>query len=394
MAHKGVFQPILKVARRELCKVAKEPVYQAILIYLPALSFLFFVLFFEQGVARNIPIAVVDNDHTSSSRKMITMIDATPAAMVSYECNNITEAEALMFEGRASAVVVVERGFESAILGGMQARVGNYISGVNISVNGLLSRDIQAAVETFAAGVELQRLVAEGLTREQAMAQILPIRTEQHVLFNPYTNYGYYLMPAFMPMMLLLFTLCSTIFSIGVELKNSTAQEWLATADDSIVSALAGKLLPITMAMMLAAMVMFWVMFAVVGVPLNGSLVLLSIATLLLISAYEAIGVAFIALLCNMRLALSLGGGYAVMAFTFSGITFPIMAMYPAMQYMSRLFPLSFYSNLFIDQAMRGAPISYSLVDIGSLALFMVLIPITLPRLKRVCADARYWGRI
>lgn len=370
------------------------PIYGALLLYLPMLSFAFFALFFEQGVARNIPIAVVDYDHTSLSRKVITMIDATPSAMVSFECSNYEDAKALLLEEKASAVVVVEDGFEADILGGNQTYIGNYISGVNISVNGLLSKDIQSAVATFAVGVQMERLFAMGLTSQQAIAQIIPIRVEQHVLFNPYTNYGYYLMPAFMPMMLLIFTLCSTIFAVGLELKNGTASDWLASAKDSVGVALLGKLLPITVAMAIAALVMFVVMFRLAGVPLNGSVTLLLEGSLLLIIAYEAVGVALVAVLCNMRLALSLGGGYAVMAFTFSGITFPIMAMMPEMQYLSHLFPLTPYSNLFIDQAMRGAPIAYSLSDVGYLALFAMLIPITLPRLKHVCKDARYWGRI
>ena len=46
--------------------------------------------------------------------------------------------------------------------------------------------------------------------------------------------------------MLMLFTLLTTIFTIGVELKNSTAREWLATGGGNMLVALAGKLAPYT----------------------------------------------------------------------------------------------------------------------------------------------------
>ena len=68
-----------------------------------------------------------------------------------------------------------------------------------------------------------------------------------------------------------------------------------------------------------------------------------------------------IAVLSNLRLALSLGGGYSVLAFTFSGLTFPIMAMWPAMRVVSRFFPFTYYTDVFVDQALRGAPVRCSL---------------------------------
>lgn len=48
---------------------------------------------------------------------------------------------------------------------------------------------------------------------------MMPIYFEKHILFNPFSNYEYYLLPSFLPLMLMLFTLLTTIFTIGVELK-------------------------------------------------------------------------------------------------------------------------------------------------------------------------------
>ena len=94
-----------------------------------------------------------------------------------------------------------------------------------------------------------------------------------------------------------------------------------------------------------------------------------------------------------MRLALSLGGGYSVMAFTFSGITFPIVSMYGVAGGLSKLFPLGYFSHIFIDQAMRGAPVGYSVDDMGALLIFVLLLVLGVGRLDRVTSDKRYWGR-
>ncbi len=390
----GILGHTFAVVRRETGRMRRQPMYATLLVILPILSFLFFALLFEKGVARDIPIAVLDEDHSALSRKVTQMIEDTPTAQVAYGIQSMDEGERLMREGRIQAIVQIPAFFEKDILSNRQTHLEAYISGANISVNGLLSKDIQTAVTTFGAGIQLQLLTKQGLTERQAMAQLQPVRFDRHILFNPYINYGYYLSPSFMPMMLLIFVVLVTVFSVGSELKHATAREWLHTANDSIGAALVGKLLPITTAMFLLSLVMLTIIFKIVDVPLNGNLTTILVGTLLFILSYQSISVMIVAVVANLRLSLSLGGGYSVLAFTFSGLTFPVMAMYPAMRVVSKLFPFTYYTDLCVDQLLRGAPVVRSLPDLGCLALFFVLPLLCLPRLRRVCTEEKFWGRL
>ncbi len=378
---------------RELRRLTLQPMYFVLMFLLPLLSFVFFAVLFQKGVARDIPIAVLDQDRSTLSRKVTQMIEETPTALVAYGIQSMDEGERLMREGRISAVVQIPAFFEKNILSNSQTHIEAYISGSNITVNGLLSKDIQTAVTMFSAGIQIQLLTKQGLTERQAMAQLQPVRFDKHVLFNPYINYGYYLSPSFMPMMLLIFIVMVTVFSIGTELKNGTAREWLASADDSMGAALLGKMLPVTVIMFLLSLVMFVIIFKVVGVPLNGSFTLILTGTLLFILSYQSISVLIVSIMANLRLSLSLGGGYSVLAFTFSGLTFPIMAMYPAMRAVSKLFPFTYYTDLFVDQMLRGAPVRCSLPDLGCMALFIVLPFLCLRRLRRLCTEEKFWGK-
>lgn len=391
---RGFLHDTYAVLRRELGRIAHQPMYLVLMVVLPVVSFAFFAVLFEHGVARNIPIAVLDEDHTSLSRKAMQMIDDTPTAMVSYEIQSMEEGERMMREGKISAIVQIPTSFEKNILSNRQTHIESYITGTNLTVNGLLSKDIQTAVTTFSGGIQIQLLTKQGLTERQAMAQLMPVRFNRHILFNPYTNYGYYLSPSFMPMMLMIFTIMATIFSLGTELKHATARDWLDTANGSIFAALVGKILPILITMFLMSMAMMVVIFKVVGVPLNGSLWVLLLSNLLFIVSYQAIGTFIIALLSNLRLSLSIGGGYSVLAFTFSGLTFPIMAMWPVMQWVSRIFPFTYYTDIFIDQALRGVPALFSVGDLCGMALFIVLPLLCLPRLRRICTEDKFWGRL
>ena len=284
---RNYFKETDQVVRRELRRIVRQPMYWVLMVVLPVVSFAFFAVIFERGVARNIPIAVLDEDHTTLSRKVTQMIDDTPTAMVSYEVQSMEEAQRLMREGRISAIVHIPAFFEKNILSNSQTHIECSVSGTNITVNGLLSKDLQTAVTTFQAGVQLQLLMKQGLTEKQAMAQIMPVRFVKHVLFNPYINYSYYLSPSFMPMMLMIFAMLVTIFAIGTELKAGTAREWLDTAGGSVFAALVGKMLPLVVMMLLMTLMMFLILFKIVGVPLNGSLTALLFGCMLFVLAYN-----------------------------------------------------------------------------------------------------------
>ena len=71
------------VLRRELGRLAHQPMYFVLMLLLPAASFAFFALLFNEGAIRNVPVAVLDEDHTALSRKVTQMIDDTPTALVS-----------------------------------------------------------------------------------------------------------------------------------------------------------------------------------------------------------------------------------------------------------------------------------------------------------------------
>lgn len=255
----GFFSNTLAVLRREIYRVARQPMYWLLTVILPIVAFAFFAVLLYKGVARDIPIAVVDQDNSTLSRKVTQMIDATPTAWVAYGVQGMEEAERLMLQGKVMGIVLIPDFFEKNILNNSQTHLESYLTGTNITVNGLLAKDLQTTVTTFTAGIQLQLLMKQGLTEKQAMAQLMPVRFDKHVLFNPHINYGYYLSPSFMPMMLLIFTIMATVFVIGTELKNGTAREWYDTAGGSVFAAYAGKILPITAIMFLMSELMLLV---------------------------------------------------------------------------------------------------------------------------------------
>ena len=382
-----------EVAQRELKRVWQFKPYLLSLTILPLLSMLLFVAIFSRGVPSDLPIAIVDNDNTPLSRKVINMIEATPETTVRYKIANSIEGEQLIRQGAAGAMVIIPANFEKDILGMTPTTIGAYISGVNILENGLISKGLQTPIATFSVGIKTEILTKQGVAESQAITQAIPIGIDRHILFNPYTNYSYYLLPSFLPMMILIFTVLSTIFAIGSELKYSTAEEWIRTAQGSITVALAGKLTPTITLMTMMAAVMFILLFEFVGVPMQGNIWILLISCFVFILAYISVAIFIIAITADMRLAMSLGGGYSVMAFSLSGLTFPAMAMHEVIQWFEHLFPFTYFTEIMIDQALRGAPMGNSLTQLSYMMIFLLLPLTTARRLKHIILERKYWGK-
>lgn len=384
---------VLSSLKRELREVARDRLYLSSLLLMPTLMILFFAAMFYRGTIESLPIVVVDRDDSAMSRRVVSMIDATRGVDVCFEALSMDDAERLMLSGDAVAVIYIEDGFEVDIYHGIPTRVECYISGASISAAGVVESDVQQAVRTFSVGVALERLQSMGAAYAQAMIDVMPINFHTYTISNPYLNYGYYLAPVFMFMGIVIFTVLITVFALGRELYHATAPEWLSSASGSLSAALVGKLLPTTIVMVLFMQLIFFVLFVVMGMDCRGSYLVLTLGGMVFILAYQSVAVFVVALTANMRLALSLGGGYSVMAFTFSGITFPTMSMYGIAQVFARAFPLTYFSDLFIDQATRGVGGARSLAEVGYMSIFLLFAPLVWRRLTRVVSDVKCFKR-
>lgn len=379
---------------RELYRMGRFRTFTFSIVVIPILSFVLLAALFSRGVPTGIPIAVLDEDNTSMSRLATEMVSASRFSKVDYDITSLTEGRNLMNQGKIQAILVLPRDMERDIMRGEKVDASLFVNGVNLLMSSLVQKDVIYTMQTFSTGIEIQKLETKGIPASEAYELALPINYDKHILFDPYINYAYYLLPGFMPMMLLIFTILSTIFAIGIELKKNTASRWIASAGGNVVKALMAKLLPYTIIMSLLGLLMNVIMFRTIGIPLNGSAWMIAIGMLLFVLAYQAMGVVIITILANLRLSLSIGAGYSVLAFTFSGLTFPAIAMGELPRILTHIFPFTPYVNLFIDQAMRGAPVYVSLHYLLIL-LFFIALPITLlTRLKKISLDSKFSGKL
>ncbi len=390
----GGGSPFFRVLFREFDRMTGSTIYLFTTLIGPLIAFIILLSIFSAGVPRNIPVGMVDLDNTNLSRKIGMWINAAPEAEIAGHFTDQTEAYQQMKEGKLDAVIIIPEGTEKNILKGQNETVRVFINNTNILKGGYLQKGIYKALATLSGGIKLQIAMKSGLNEEQAMAKIQPVRLQQHILFNPFGNYSYFLLSALLPLMLIVFTLLSGVFAVGLEVKEGTGPEWLQESGGSLIVALAGKLAPYTFLLFVDAMVMNMILFVQMETPLAGSFAFLLISELFLIMTYQMLAVFLVSATANLRLALSLASAYSMMALTFSGLTFPQFAMPLAARIFSYIFPFTYWIKIFISQAMRGEAIVHALVPLALFLPFILLSVIFLPRMKRILKEKRFWGKV
>lgn len=385
--------PFLTVIKRELNRIASSKVLIFSTLLGPIIAFLLVQWIFSSGVVRDIPISVVDNDQTSTSRKVTRMIEATPIAKVVKHSGNLSEAKLMMENGQVEAILVLPDELEKAIYRGEAKEVALYINNTNLVVGGNLKSGLYQTLATVSAGIKMQMLMKKGASEYQAIQQVMPVGLNTHMLFNPFGNYAYFLALGLLPVLLTVFTFLGSLYALGMELKDGSAHELMLAANNNIKLALLGKFLPYTFLFFCNAMCMNLILFKVLGTPLNGSLPMILFSEFMLIICYQALAILFLNLTSNLRLSLSLGSAFTMMALTFSGLTFPSMAMPVVAKGFSYLFPYTFWLKVFMGQSLRGEPIQLTLFPLGIMLIFIATGVLSFYGIKQKLINPLKWGK-
>jgi ABC-2 type transport system permease protein len=393
MLKKLYFSSLGHVIKREIRRMLNDWVLIFITLIAPMIAYSMLYFIFKDGVVRELPVTIVNLDNSALSRQAIRYIDATQVAHVEGFAPSVDEAHMLMDKGKTDAIVVIPSDFEKDVFKGNSPAIAVYINNTNVVKGGSLKSGIYTALSTLSTGAKIQTSMKKGQPAGKAFSQAMPIKTKVHMLFNPYTNYSYFLTLGLLPLCAIVFVFLGTAYAMGTELKEGTAGDLMKTANHTPIIAITGKLLPYNILFMANIMWMNWVIFKVFGTPLNGSLVMIIFSEFLLVAAYQSMAILFLNLTANLRLTLSLGSAYTMMALTFSGLTFPSFAMPLIAKIFGCIFPYTFWLKILMGQGLRGEPLSDSGWPLLILLGFVVTGLLALPGLTRKMSDEKYWYR-
>lgn len=376
------WQRIIAVARRELRIIRQRPIYLLGSVGVIAFCAIFFLTFLKDGLPSDVPIGLVDYDYSSTSRNFCQQLDATQLGKVVHY-DSFAAAREDMNRGKIAAVCVVPVGMNDDIQANCQPKITFYVNGLYFVSGALAWKDLLQMVNLTNGAVQRQAFRARGYNDSQIMGMIRPVDVDVHQIGNVGTNYNYYLSSVLLPGVLEMIVIIVLIYSLGAELKYGTSRHLLQTSGNSIVTALAGKLLVWTLTFSAIGLILILLLFHRLHFPLAGSIWNMFLGIFLMIFASEAIAIFILEMLPVPRLALSIGALYSVLGFSLSGFTLPIEAMPPYIQGLAAAFPLRHYYLFYVQEAIFGAGFAGWWKQVIYLLIFILLPLIGLVRLKK-----------
>jgi len=353
--------------RRELRTLRGNRADLLLVTVLPLLMLALMAWMFSPSVMRDVPIAVVDLDHSSDSRLLLRMLDASPGVRVASQPVDIDDARAQLRRLQVYAIVLVPRDVTRQSLRGQQGTVFAYYNATYMTTGQSAARDIGEAVAAWNA-----RLLRERMALQVGPGKLraAPIAVQSDILFNPARSYELFLLPLIFPAVLSLVLALAVAGSLGREIRDGTLRGWLCHTP---WPALAGKIAPYVLLFSVYGALGVGYLAWLRGDGIAGSVFLLMLGQPLFYLATAAYALFFVGITRDMGTALSAVGLSIGTALAFSSATFPVIDAPLFTRIWHLLLPLSAYIKLQTQQQFVGAPLAVTLWPLGTLMLMIII---------------------
>jgi ABC-2 type transport system permease protein len=382
------------VLRREWADLSDSLLAQAQLLWLPVAVIALLWAIFSSGTASELPLAIVDLDHSSASRQLVRSLDASPGLAVDLHSTTLVDARAAVRRGDVEGIVLIPTGFRRTLKRGEGGEVTAWFNAQFLLTGNTISRELQSVVLTYSAQVSALSRLARGESPAAVAIKLQPIAARRDSLHNPYLNYVPFLVAGLAAAVVQMFAMLGAVRVVGRELRDGTAGTWLAASGGRIGPAVTGKLVVPTVSGVVIGAAFLGGLHGWLGWPMPGSWMVLLGALILMVVAYEGLGLLVVGLTANYRLASSVAAFVTAPALAFAGLTFPLGSMPAAAEAWGRVLPLTAFVRVQLAQAGRGAPASESVKDLVLLAgAALISLAVALPLLHWRARNPKCWGR-
>ncbi len=373
---------IWQIMLRELRILYKNPIFWFCMMVFPIAVMFFFTSMMEEGLPQRMPIGIVDQDNTSTTRSLIRLLDSFQNSEIVNSYPTAAAARQAMQQNEIYAFLYVPKGTTEKLLSSRQPKISYYYNLSYVMAGSLLMKDLKVISNLGSAAVGRATMRAKGFTDEQIMAFLQPITVDLHQVANPWTNYNAYLSTMMVPGVMMLFIFLITAYSIGTELKFGRSKDWLAMADNRITIALLGKFLPHLLIWLAIVYTYEYYIFGVLHFPHEGGGWQIVLIGLLQVLASMGFGIFAFGLLPSLRMSMSICSLWAVLSFSMAGSAFPVMGMDGALQSLSWLFPLRHYYMIYQITVFNGYPMLEAWFHFAALAAFILLPWLVIGKIK------------
>jgi ABC-2 type transport system permease protein len=318
---------------------------------------LLYALAYEKETVKDLPIAVVDLDHTAASRQFGRMADATEQLKVAYKPGSLMEAQQLFFDTKIRGIILIPENFEKDILNGIQTNVTVYCDASYFMLYKQVYSGAVYSTGTFGAKIELKRLLSQGKSFSQAVDIQEPVKTEIFNLYNPSGGYGSFIMPG------MVIIIIQQLLLIGIGMLGGTIREKniFPEMNNPVIRSRDSMYLVLAKATAYVSILLITSLFPLVimhhwfNFPDNGHFVPIFLLFTIYLYSVSFLGLA-ISILFKKRVNSILFMVFISPLIAFlSGISWPVSSVPPVLHFFSQVFPCIFMVPAYIKLRIIGS---------------------------------------
>lgn len=176
---------------------------EGVLLFVVALPLFYPILYswiYNNEVTHEVPVAVVDASHSSTSREFVRRYDASPDVRVAYFCNSLDEARRLVASQDINGIVYLPEDMDTRLNRMQPATVSIYCD-----MSLMLAYKAIYTTATSVAGIMNSRIqirLSGNATDREDQISTQPLKYEEVPMFNPTGGYGNFILPGVLALIL------------------------------------------------------------------------------------------------------------------------------------------------------------------------------------------------
>ncbi len=361
----------LKLLRIEFKRIFSNNVLLAIFIGAPIFYGVLFGYVYKQAKVIDLPIVIIDQDHSPTSDKIIDAFIDNEALLVSdirYTPGIIMEE---MPAKQYDAVITLPVNFEADILQKRHPEIRVDLNMANILNANTASKNIQSVLMSLNAGIEIEGLKKKGLHPSEALAAYESFKINFNKLYNATGNYATFMLPGLLAaiMQQIIFLAMALVFARDFEDDHFGL---LIKQSRSSLYHIALKSIPFLLMIPVIWMIIsFLIPYFKIDIDIF-NLPMLVLATLLTLASM-CIGMLFSIAIPSQLKATELLMVISTPAFILSGFTWPTLAFPDAIANIAQFIPSTQFLNGFRKIAFYRGDLASIKSEINTLLLIIVL---------------------